>query len=76
MPDGQAARGGVIVRVNLEQEYVIARFASPPEVGAQFRTFRDNRLTGLIRCEGGRRHPHYAATLISGSPRVGDLVAP
>jgi hypothetical protein len=70
---------GEISFVNNEKRFVLIDLESrmgDPEVGAEFKTRREGKETGLVKISPERKAPFVSADIVGGNPAVGDRVSP
>lgn len=66
---------GTIARVNGDFDFVIVRCNLAPVPDSLAEIYRDGERVGLIAFRTQSTHPYYAADVLSGSPRKGDIAA-
>jgi len=67
---------GMIVRVNETDRYVIVNCRRLPSQGEEAKVIRNEWQAGSIRFAGPSHRPFASADIVTGQPKVGDLVLP
>jgi len=66
---------GTIARVNSDFDFVLVRCNLPPLPESLAEIYRDGERIGLIEFKARSTHPYYAADVLSGTLRKGDIAA-